>query len=186
MMIEVSMGDKSQVSADVSSLVAALANKSAVVRRHARNGLIAIGRPAVAFLVELLGDRRPHVRWEAAKSLGAIGDPKAAPALIEVLEEDDDFNVRWLAGQALTALGWEGLRPLLLALADRPHSLTLQEGAYHVCHRLSQRQAYRLVKPVLAALRSLEPEAVIPSAVRTALQELKSSSRTKSRGTTAL
>jgi len=104
--------------------------------------LIALGRPAVDSPVELLGHRVPHVRWEAAKALGGIGDPKAAPALVEALEEDDDFDVR---------------------------------------HRLSQRQAYRLVKPVLAALRALEPELVIPAAVQTALDELKAPSRTKLR-----
>jgi HEAT repeat protein len=182
MITEVSVGEKSQASADIAALIAALANKNAEVRRHARNGLIAMGRPAVDLLVELLGDRRPHVRWEAAKALGAIGDPKAGEALVAALDEDDDFDVRWLAGQALAALGREGLRPLLLALADRPHSPALQEGAYHVCHRLSQRQAYRLVKPVLAALRALEPELLIPTAVRAAINELKASSRTKSRG----
>ena len=182
MMTEASVGEKSQLVADIPALIAALANKNAEVRRHARNGLIARGRPAVDVLINLLGDRRSHVRWEAAKATGAIGDPKAAEALVAALDDDDDFDVRWLAGQALAALGREGLRPLLLALADRPHSPTLQEGAYHVCHRLSQRQAYRLVKPVLAALRALEPELVIPAAVRAALNELKASLRTKTRG----
>ena len=155
-------GEQTRISAEIPALIAGLAHKNAVVRRRARNGLIAAGTPAVDSLMELLGDRKAHVRWEAAKALGSIGDPKAAPILVEVLEEDDDFDVRWLAGQALTALGREGLRPLLLALADRPHSITLQEGAYHVCHRLSQIQAYRLVKPVLAALRCSSPNWSFP------------------------
>jgi HEAT repeat protein len=161
------------------ALLAAIAHRDAVVRRRARNSLIAVGRPAVEALVELLGDRRTHVRWEAAKALGAIGDPRAAPALVTALEADEDFDVRWVTGQALTALGREGLRAVLAALAARPHSTTLQEGAYHVCHRLSQRQAFRIVLPVLAALRSLEPELLIPATVRRALEQLTAVPRTK-------
>jgi HEAT repeat protein len=167
---------------DVSALIAALAAEDAVVRRRARNGLIVLGNRAVDPLIELLADRRAHVRWEAAKALGGIGAPKAAPALVRILEEDEDFDVRWLASQALAGLGREGLRPLLVALAARPYSIALQEGAYHICHRLSRRQAFQLVKPVLAALRTSEPALAIPAAVRVALDELRTSSRPRPNG----
>jgi HEAT repeat protein len=181
-MATLSSVEKTRESAEVPALIADLTHGNADIRRHARNGLIALGKPAVGPLTELLADPRAHVRWEAAKALGGIGDPKTASVLVKVLEDDDDFDVRWLVAQALTVLGREGLRAVLSALAARPHSDALQEGCYHICHRLGQIQAFRFAKPVLAALRSLEPELAIPSAARTALEELKTSSRPRPRG----
>ena len=91
--------------------------EDAVVRRRARNGLIVLGNLAVDPLIQLLRDPTTHVRWEAAKALGSIGAPRAAPALVRVLDEDEDFDVRWLAAEALAGLGardcglcWRGWR----------------------------------------------------------------------------
>ncbi len=98
--------------ADVHGLLAALKATDARDRQHARELLIAVGRPAVGPLVRLLDDPDHRVRWEAVKTLAAIGDPAAAPALIDALE-DDAADVRWVAAQALIDLGHEALRPLL-------------------------------------------------------------------------
>ncbi|MEN6451459.1 MAG: HEAT repeat domain-containing protein, partial [Thermoguttaceae bacterium] len=136
---------------DISPLVETLRSKDAVARRRAREQLVMAGRVAVRPLLELLHDHKPHVRWEAAKALASIGDPKTASALAEVVEEDDEFDVRWVAGEGLIAMGPEGLRALLGALARRPSSATLQEGAHHVCHHLSKRRMFaQIVAPVLA------------------------------------
>ena len=60
--------------------------------------------PAVAFLVEALGDKDWHVRWRAAIALRKVGAPaKAAiPALIRTLGTDDQL---WVAREAASALG---------------------------------------------------------------------------------
>ncbi len=78
MMAQAPVGGRYWAAADVPALVAALMQKNAAVRRQAREDLIAVGRPAVNVLLELLHDRRAHVRWEAAKALSGIGDPRAA------------------------------------------------------------------------------------------------------------
>jgi HEAT repeat protein len=171
-MVQAPVEGRYWAAADIPALIAALIQKDAAVRRRAREDLIAVGRPAIDVLLELLHDRRAHVRWEAAKALSGIGDPRAAPALVQVLEEDDEFDVRWVAGEGLIAMGHSGLRPLLAALAARPGSPTLQEGAHHVCHELAKRRAFRLVGPVLAALRGSEPALALPAAARAALAEL--------------
>ncbi|MCE5267269.1 MAG: HEAT repeat domain-containing protein [Planctomycetaceae bacterium] len=160
-------------SIDFSPLVEAITHKDPAVRQWAREQFIAVGRPAVDVLRDLLHDHRPHVRWEAAKSLAAIADPRTANALVEVLAEDDEFDVRWLAGEGLIALGYEGLWPLLTALAAHPGSPNLQEGARHVCHHLSKRRAFRFLAPVLQALRLSEPALSIPAVARAALANLR-------------
>ena len=113
--------------ADIHGLIASLAGASPAERQHAREALASIGRPAVGSLIRLLDDPQWQVRWEAVKTLAAIGDPAAAPALIGALE-DEHGDVRWLAANALIDLGHEALQPLLSALAYRASSPDLLEG----------------------------------------------------------
>ena len=53
----------------IPELIAALASPSPAARRQARETLVALGKPAVPSLIQLLSHRKPHVRWEAAKAL---------------------------------------------------------------------------------------------------------------------
>jgi HEAT repeat protein len=158
---------------DISALIDALRDRNPAVRQHARERLVAIGDAAVEPLIELLDDRAAHVRWEAAKTLRSIGDPRAAPALVRVLDDDKDGDVRWLAAEALVMMGRDALEPLLVALERRPYSPTLQEGARHVLHRLSRTKAFRLVAPVLAAFRQFEPELALPLVARAVLDQMR-------------
>ncbi len=96
MMAQAPVGEPYWAAADIPALVAALVHKNAAVRRRAREDLIAVGRPAVDVLFELLHDRRPHVRWEAAKVLLGIGDPRAAPCWCR----------RWRRTTSSTSAGW--------------------------------------------------------------------------------
>ena len=68
----------------IQSLVADLGNSNGRMRIQARETLVRIGSQAVEPLMLALKDRNWHVRWEAAKALGGIGDPKAAPALVDM------------------------------------------------------------------------------------------------------
>jgi HEAT repeat protein len=158
------------------TLIAALAHDDPVERYRARETLVAIGRPAVKPLIELLSDARSHVRWEAAKALGPIGDPAAAAALVNALE-DRDGDVRWLAAAGLIKLGCSGLHPLLIALRDRPDSDWLRDGAHHVFHDLVGRLPFRLARSMLAALDHPEPQMVVPQAAYEALKALESLTR---------
>jgi len=135
-----------------------------------------MGESTVPFLTELLQDVREQTRWEAAKALGAIADPKASPALTSALE-DEEFDVRWLAAEGLICLGRDGLLPLLQALAERPNSVWLREGAHHVLSSLSKKRMKTLLKPMLSALASVDPEILVPEAARALLNTLKASKR---------
>jgi HEAT repeat protein len=174
---------KSREIGDIQTLIAALAHDDPVERHHARESLVAIGTPAVKSLIMLLSDRRSHVRWEAAKALGPIGDPAAAAALANALE-DRDSDVRWLAAAGLIKLGCSGLHPLLTALLERPKSDWLRDGAHHVFHDLVGRVPFGLARSMLAALDQAEPEMAVPQAAYEALTALESLTGTlpKSRG----
>ena len=157
----------------ISELIAALASPSPVVRRKAREALVALGKPAVPSLIQLLSHRKPHVRWEAAKALGGIGDPIAAFALVNALK-DRDGDVRWLAAEGLAALGRDALPPLLAALIDPSNADWLCEGAHHVCHVLVRKRGLGpILRPLLAALEQTEPKVASPLAAYTALSRLR-------------
>ena len=164
-------GDHLPHKPDIDSLVAALASPERVTRQTARETLVAVGHPAVGPLLPLLDDRNDHVRWEAAKSLADIGDPDAAPALVQTLE-DREAGVRWLAAEGLIRMRRAGLKSLFQALIERPDSVWLREGAHHVLHSLTKMGLAEGMMPVLAALEGIEPTATLPSAARRALDTL--------------
>ena len=118
---------------EIPALMAMLAHKDGLIRKKGREGLEALGKPAVAPLCEaLLTAKDNHVRWAAAKALGTLREPDSAPALVDALE-DRNSDVSWLAAVALENLGQEAWRPLLQALIDRGvESVALREGAHHV------------------------------------------------------
>jgi HEAT repeat protein len=153
------------------ALVSALAARDGVERQCAREKLVSIGRPALSALVKCLADPNRQVRWEAAKALGELRDSAAATALVRALE-DKDGDVRWLAASALAAIGHEALRPLLGALIQHSDSDWLRNGAHHVCHDLMNTSDGQLVKPVLDALNSSEPDIAAPVAAYAALRAL--------------
>ena len=121
------VGPRDRWSSRVHSLVGDLTSRARATREKARESLVALGKPAVPSLIPLLSHRKPHVRWEAAKTLCDIADPIAATALVNALE-DEDGDVRWLAAEGLIALGRDGLQPLLTALLERAQSGWSCEG----------------------------------------------------------
>jgi HEAT repeat protein len=168
-----------KLAAAVQSLMALLSGRDGLRRQLARRSLVAIGEPALEPLTAALRDRDLNVRWEAAKALGEMGDPTAAPALVRALE-DKAFGVRWLAAEALISFGRDGLAPLLRALAERPDSPWLREGAHHVLRFLANRGLQSLVGPLVATLERVEDLPAIVADVRSllnAVSEEKESQR---------
>jgi HEAT repeat protein len=144
-------------------------------REHARWQLVTLGQAAVFPLIDALDDPDWHVRWEAARALRDIADPRAAAALVRSLR-DRRFGVRWLASDALIALKEAGLPALLTALMHQGDSILLRNGAHHVLRDLSRghvsRDVAETLKPVVEALESLEPSIAVPMAARRALDAL--------------
>lgn len=166
-----SVGGNHARSTTITSLVADLASQDELVRTDARQSLVGIRGPAVSALIGALGDPRRQVRWEAAKALGEIANPRAAPALVRALR-DTEFSVRWLAAEGLIAFGPKGLVPLLRALIEHSDSVWMRQGAHHVLHDLARGDLREVLQPVLAALQGIEPSLEAPLAAETALDAL--------------
>lgn len=149
----------------IAGLIDFLRNKDGLKRKKARLALEKIGKAATPFLVEALSDKGEDCRWEAAKALSAIKDPKAAPALVEALM-DKIFEIQWLAAEALIALKTAAVPPLLRALIEHSNSINLQQGAHHVLHAFErERLLDKKAIGVLNALRNLDADVwVIPAA----------------------
>jgi HEAT repeat protein len=158
------------------SLIIDLGSNHGKTRQQARKSLVAMGGWAVAPLIAALSNADKQVRWEAAKALGEIGDPAAAPAFVKALE-DEVGDIRWLAAEGLIATGREGLLPLLQALVHHSDSEWLREGAHHVLRKQTDSSLGYLVAPVLAALEDIEPIIEVPPAAQVTLDALTGSGR---------
>jgi HEAT repeat protein len=154
-------------------LVANLRSNDGETRRKARKGLVFIGKPAVGFLVPLLKDPDDDVRWEAAKAMCEIADPRAASDLVRLLM-DHNFGVRWLAAEALISIGRDALEPLLEGLTKHPESSWLRRGALHTLHDLRRKvpDLKEVAGPVITALEGVEPEIACMEAAYSALGKI--------------
>ncbi len=156
-------------------LIADLRSGDGAVRREARLALVFIGKPAVDLLIPLLKDPDDDVRWEAAKALAEIGDPRAASDLAELLL-DRNFGVHWLAADALITMGRDAIKPLLEKLTEHCSKSTwLRRGAHHVLHDLVKKDPdlKEVVGPVISALEGFEAEIACVGPAYTALDNLK-------------
>jgi HEAT repeat protein len=164
---------------EIQLLVADLASEDWRARQEARHSLVRLGSRAVAPLVKALDESNDSywtLRWEAAKALGEIADPAAAPALLRVLEDERD-GIRWLAAEGLIAMGRGGLLPLLEALVHRSNSGRLRAGAHHVLRELVEKDPQGIITPVLRALEDIEPVIEVPPAAQAALDALTRAKR---------
>ncbi len=158
-------------SAIIKTLLNHLKSNNGLTRQYARKSLVAIGKPAVHFLMTLLNNRSHQVRWEAVKTLGTIRDPSIIDGLITALQ-DESFDVRWLAAEGLVSLGRQVLAPLLRALILQPDSGLLRESAHHILRSLIDDELEKKLKPVIAALEDIDFPATVPMAARRALKAL--------------
>jgi HEAT repeat protein len=85
-------------------LIQTLADRNLRKVLIARDGLTAIGKPAVDRLVFILNEGHVHRREDAAHCLGEIGDPAALPALVRGLAHKDPL-LRMLCAQSIGKIG---------------------------------------------------------------------------------
>ncbi len=178
----------------IDELVGKLGGGDGRVREDARLRLANIGKPAIPALIESLKKRDKVIRWEAAKTLGEIRDPAAAPPLVKVMS-DKIFEIRWLAAEGLIAIGREALPPLLNELIKYPQNPWLQQGAHHVISHFAASDVYiphhefthpkqntslkELLQPLVSALEGPEPSLEVPREASKVLDELAKPSKAK-------
>jgi len=132
---------------------------------------------AIGIFVPSLVNSRAGIRFvdpvliQAAKTLGEIADPTAAPALAEALK-DEEFDVRWLAAEGLIKMKTGGVEPLLHALMTEADLPRIREGAHHVIRELIKGELKEYLTPVLSAIEGVEPNIQVPWVVKTAHEKL--------------
>jgi HEAT repeat protein len=159
---------------DLKSLMEMLAGKDSATRQKARNSLVALGKPAVSSLTRVLrNSKSDHVRWEAAKTLGAIGDAGAIPSLVKALE-DSNSDVTWLAAEALRNFKKVAWPQLLRALINsKPDSVLLRQGAHHVLRKQKEDGFNDLLSTLRTALESSTASESTPFAASNLLKRMK-------------
>ena len=156
---EISWQSPPEVPSSIKSLIADLHSYDGEVRREARLGLVFIGKMAAPPLIAALQDPDDDVRWEAAKALGEIADPRSAPGLVDRLM-DHNYGVRWAAAEALIAIGEMASIPLLEKLTQHPESAWLRRQTHHVLSSAVKRnpELKDIVGPVITALEGFEAD----------------------------
>lgn len=96
----------------IETLVPSLFEHEPVIRSSVAKYLGDVGDPSVTpDLIEvLIYDDDERARWEAAWSLGRLGDEQAIPSLIEALQDSSD-DVRWFSSWSLRTITGENFGP---------------------------------------------------------------------------
>jgi HEAT repeat protein len=152
--------------ADAAALVKAMSQVKGVALVKLREAVESAGAAGLKPLLKALKAAPRHqVRWEAAKALAHLADPRATGPLILALD-DPDADVGRVAAEALAAIGPAAHAHLFRALARHPEHRGLREGVRHVLRagRPAQVAPYR---PLLAAIeRGRTHEAAAVAAVQ--------------------
>ncbi len=159
------------------SLMDFLASKNGATRLKARKSLVALGKPAVPSLIRTLqNSKQDYVRWEAAKTLGAIGDIRSITVLVKALE-DRDAGVTWVAAEALRKFGKAAWLPLLNALSkSNSNSFLLRQGAHHVLRNQKEDGLNDLLAALLKTLEFNSIPITVFVAAHNLLKRLKEKS----------
>lgn len=88
----------------IKPLIRALSDADSMVSGLACSALIAVGKPAVPFLIESLENIAQSARINAIRALAEIADHSAIPTLMAALEDDSILVQHW-AEEGLERLG---------------------------------------------------------------------------------
>ena len=109
-------------------MVENLGDKRGMVRLGFAEALGKVGKPAIPFLVEALGNHpNPVVRRASAKTITLIRDTTTIPNLIQAILTDEDTVVRTSSVGALAKMG-EASVPVLLENLASPESPETTKG----------------------------------------------------------
>lgn len=104
--------------AAIPTLIAALSYNNPGAAVAAVEGLVTIGEPAVAALVDLIDQHNYTARAWAIRALAGIGDPRGLTTLLGAATADFAMSVRRAAARGLGTLKWEQFSPDALEIAQ--------------------------------------------------------------------
>lgn len=134
--------------------VPALRDKSEIVRATAAASVVFLPPgEAAQNLIPLLADKKPLVRREAAYALGAVGNPAAISALLQIIRKDKVLEVRNAAIVALGAIG-DASAIDALAVILRRKSQTKEE--------FTRRAAARSIGQIAQIIQTGKRETITP------------------------
>lgn len=87
-------------------LINVLHNDSNGLRQFAVRRLVALGKPAIPALIELLGDPKEYTQESAAIALATMGK-FGIPSLIDAMIHHPNRRIRWHAAWVLASMGAE-------------------------------------------------------------------------------
>ena len=122
--------DSERKDAALESVFQELAAEDDETRTAARETLVSQGEAAIPSLVAALCHEDPRVRFQAAKGLETLKDPRTAAPLTRAIA-DEDADVQWVAGEALGSLGEAAIAPLLDGVVHHSGSHHFRQGAHH-------------------------------------------------------
>ncbi|MBI2934842.1 MAG: HEAT repeat domain-containing protein [Chloroflexi bacterium] len=174
--------------ADIPQLISQLGSEDESTRDRARRSLVETGQPAVQALIKAMASDNLRVRWQAAKALGELADPTAAPSLLAALQ-DPVFDVRWLAVEGLIALGGRAAEPTLRMIVQHADIMAVRDGAHHILNHLAmtdkdehhvldhpaprESDLRHVLPPVIEALQGPDAAVKAPVAAAEALDALR-------------
>jgi len=123
-----------------------------------RLGIYAL-EESVPALEQALRDPHTEVRYTAARSLGVIGSPKAADALVDILDHPELLNTPRLL-EIVQSMHRDVSEPIKLMLASPEHNLEAKLLAIDLAGDL---QDYSLVDVLLEVINSSDKEKVVRS-----------------------
>jgi phycocyanobilin lyase subunit beta len=172
----------------VPDLIRALGYNNPGAAVAAVDGLIAIGKPAVAPLLELLDDYNYGARAWALRALSAIGDPRAFDLLLDTAQNDFALSVRRAAARGLGTMKWAQMAPeavptaqaqaaTALDIVSQDHEWIVRYAAVAGLESLAGQVNDQVVKnKTLAALQAaakIDPETAPRARAQLALQRLR-------------
>ncbi len=152
-------------------LVRALAQTNPQVHKAAGRALEELGAIVQPAMIQALEHPDSHVRWHAARCLGAIGDVRAIHVLA-VGMLDENRMVRWASASALAEIG----APAVAAILDtiRSHRLdeSLRQVVFHSLHAMPL-PVRKELRSLIKALGSPATSTLAPAIASRMLLEVK-------------
>lgn len=152
------------------SLINALSLDRDVLHKAALEGLKQLGGRIEPAWQEALDHADPHTRWQAARGLAELGNPRGAGILAEGLL-DENPDVHWPTAEVIATLGPAALPAVLEVIGRGKLPGSTRQAAYSALQRLTNRESHELLKPLLEALSTPATSGEAPAAARRALKE---------------